>query len=173
MAKIEQIQIKFVPVEDRLLMRVAGNEGLEFRFWLTRRFVRMIWPALGKALQLSPGVQTQASPLAQREVLAFEHEKAVSDADFGTPYKEASPKTLPLGDEPLLLSKMQLRREPDGSFMMSLGPESGAGIDLAINDKLLHSVAELMANGAQLAQWELPPLVAGTVAAQAVTPTVN
>lgn len=172
MAKIEQIQIKFVPVEDRLLMRVAGDEGLEFRFWLTRRFVKMIWPALGKALQLSPGVQTQASPLAQREVLAFEHEKAVSDADFNTPYKE-SPKTLPLGDEPILLSKMQLRRDQDGSFMMSLGPESGAGIDLAINNKLLHSVAELIANGAQLAQWEIPPLVAGTVAALAEKPTVN
>jgi hypothetical protein len=172
MAKIEQIQIKFVPVEDRLLMRVAGDEGLEFRFWLTRRFVKMIWPALGKALHLSPGVQTQASPLAQREVLAFEHEKAVSDADFITPYKE-SPKTLPLGDAPILLSKMQLRRDQDGSFMMSLAPETGAGIDLAINDKLLHSVAELIANGAQLAQWELPPLVAGTVAVQPEAPTVN
>ncbi len=172
MAKIEQIQIKFVPVEDRLLMRVAGDEGLEFRFWLTRRFVKMIWPALGNALQLSPTIQTQASPIAQREVLAFEHEKAVSDADFNTPYKE-TPKTLPLGDEPILLSKMQLRRNPDGAFTMSLGPESGAGIDLAINNKLLHSVAELIANGAQLAQWELPPLVASADATRTETPTVN
>ncbi|MGR9090518.1 MAG: hypothetical protein ACU85U_08065 [Gammaproteobacteria bacterium] len=172
MAKIEQIQIKFVPVEDRLLMRVAGDEGLEFRFWLTRRFVKMIWPALGNAMQLSPTVRTQASPIAQREVLAFEHEKAVSDADFATPYKE-SPKTLPLGSEPILLSKMQLRRDRGGSLTMSLGPESGPGIDLAINNKLLHSVAELIANGAQLAQWELPPLVAGVAAAPLETPTVN
>lgn len=172
MAKIEQIQIKFVPVEDRLLMRVAGDEGLEFRFWLTRRFVKMIWPALGNALKLSPTIQTQASPIAQREVLAFEHEKAVSDADFKTPYKE-SPKTLPLGDAPILLSKMQLRRNPDGAFTMSLGPETGAGIDLAINNKLLHSVAELIANGAQLAQWELPPFVTTTAAGPAETPTVN
>ncbi len=153
-------------------MRVAGDEGLEYRFWLTRRFVKMIWPALGKALQLSPTVQTQANPLAQREVLAFEHEKAVSDADFDTPYKD-SPKTLPLGDAPILLSKMQLRRDPDGAFTMSLGPESGAGIDLAINNKLLHSVTQLIANGAQLAQWELPPLVAGTAVVQPAAPTVN
>ena len=153
-------------------MRVAGDEGLEFRFWLTRRFVKMIWPALGGALQLSPTVQTQASPVAQREVLAFEHEKAVSDADFATPYKE-SPKALPLGSEPVLLSKMQLRHNQDGSLTMSLGPESGAGIDLAINNKLLHSVTELIANGAKLAQWELPPLVVGTAEASPETPTVN
>jgi len=155
MAQIEQMQIKFDPVEDRLLMRVSGGDNLEFRFWLTRRFVKLMWPALSHALKQSPLVQTQLSPLARKEMLAFEHQKAVSDSDFRTPYRE-TPKTCPLGDEPVLLAKMQTRRNADGSFTLALGPQSGAGIDLALNNGLLHSLAELIRNGAALAHWELP-----------------
>jgi len=154
-------------------MRVSGGDEIEFRFWLTRRFVKLIWPALGKALQQSPTVQTQVSPDAKREVLAFEHEKAVHDSDFKTPYRE-TPKQLPLGNEPILLAKMQLRRNADGSTTLALGPESGAGIDLALNAGLLHSLTELLSNGAQLAQWELPPLVDESAATSAPEhPTVN
>lgn len=155
MAQIDQIQIKFVAVEDRLMLRVSSNDNLEFRFWMTRRFVKLIWPALGKALKETPRIQTQASPTAKKELLAFEHQKAVSDSDFRTPYKE-TPKDLPLGDQPLLLAKMQIRRNEDGSTIMSLGPEEGAGIDLALNTGLLHSLAELISNGARIAEWELP-----------------
>lgn len=173
MAQIEQIQIKFDPIQDRLLMRVAGGNQLEFRFWLTRRFVKLMWPALDTAMTQSPLAQTQASPVAKKEVLAFEHEKAVSNSDFKTPYKE-TPRTLPLGDEPVLLAKMQLRRDANGATTMSLGPESGPGIDLGLNTGLLHSLAELIRNGVDLAGWEL-----GEIAANKSThaidekPTVN
>jgi len=154
MAQIDQIQIKFVAVEDRLLLRVSSSGDLEFRFWMTRRFVKLIWPALGKMLKETPRIQTQASADAKRELLAFEHDKAVNDSDFKTPYKD-TPRTLPLGEQPVVLAKMQMRREEDGSTIMSLGPEEGAGIDLALNDGLLHSLAELISNGARIAEWEL------------------
>ncbi len=137
MTQISQIQIKYVAVADRLMLRVSSNDDLEFRFWMTRRFIKLIWPALGEALKQTPRIQTQVSQAAQNELLAFEHNKAVSDSDFTTPYKETS-KKLPLGNAPILLVKMQMRRTDDGSTVMSLGPEKGAGIDLALNPGLLH-----------------------------------
>ena len=38
---------------------------------------------------------------------------------------------------------------------MALAPEQGPGIDLALNAKLLHSLSELISNGARLAEWQL------------------
>jgi hypothetical protein len=173
MAHIDQIQIKFVAVEDRLLLRVSSSDDLEFRFWMTRRFVKLIWPALGKALKATPRIQTQSSPAAKRELLAFEHQKAVIDSDFKTPYKE-TPKTLPLGNSPVLLAKMQMRRNDDGSTVMSLGPEEGAGIDLALDTGLLHSLAELISNGARVAEWDLvSPIEDNSTTAAPADATVN
>lgn len=154
MAQISQIQIKYIAAEDRLLLRVSSSDDREFRFWMTRRFIKMIWPALGNALKQSSRIQTQSSPAAKRELLAFEHHQAVSDSDFTTPYRD-TPKTLPLGNAPIVLAKMQLRRKDDGSTVMSLGPERGTGIDLALDTAVLHSLTELISNGARIAGWDL------------------
>ena len=154
MANIEQIQIKFVAVEDRLLLRVSSSDALEFRFWMTRRFVNLMWPALHKALAETPRIKAQTSLEAKKELLLFEHNKAVSDSDFKTPFKE-TPKTMPLGDQPILLAKMHLRRNDAGATVMALGPEHGAGIDLALTPGLLHSLIELIGNAARIAEWNL------------------
>ena len=154
MAQIQQIQIKFVAAEDRLMLRVAGSDNTEFRFWLTRRFVRLIWPSIVASLEQTSTVPAPVSPAAKKEVLAFEHERAMIDSDFKTPYRETA-KALPLGTAPVVLVKMQIRRNADGSLIMALAPENGARIDLALNAKLLHSLAELIANCVRLAQWEL------------------
>ena len=38
---------------------------------------------------------------------------------------------------------------------MALAPEQWPSIDLALNAKLLHSLSELISNGARLAEWQL------------------
>jgi hypothetical protein len=154
MANMQQIQLKFDAIEDSLLLRVSSTDDVEFRFWMTRRFVNLIWPALQKALSETPRIQTQSSPEAKKELLAFEHEKAVSDSDFKTPFKE-TPKNLPLGDQPILLAKMQMPRTDAGATVMALAPEQGPGIDLALNAGLSHSLTELISNAASIAAWDL------------------
>jgi hypothetical protein len=58
--------------------------------------------------------------------------------------------------------------------VMSLGPEEGAGIDLALNTGLLHSLAELISNGAKIAEWELPsPIDGSAISAPPDNVTVN
>ena len=173
MAKIQQIQIKFVAVEDRLLLRVSSSDQVEFRFWMTRRFVNLIWPALQKALADTPRIQTQPSMEVKKELLAFEHQKAVSDSDFKTPFKE-TPKALPLGDQPVLLAKMQLRKSDTGEVVMALAPEQGPGIDLALTASLLHSLTELISNAARIADWALSsPIGDGPLTAVPDNVTVN
>ena len=149
------MQIKFVAAEDRLLLRVASANDEEFQFWLTQRFVKLLYPALREALSRAPNVQTQSSPAAKREVLDFEHQRAVAQTDFATAYRE-SPKTYPLGEQPILITKSQLRPQSDGNLIVALAPDEGQGIDLNLNHHLQHSFAKLISDAAVVAEWELP-----------------
>ena len=46
MSQLHQMQITYVPVEDRLLYRVNTKHRQEFRFWMTRRYVKLLWKGL-------------------------------------------------------------------------------------------------------------------------------
>jgi hypothetical protein len=95
--RLQQLKVDYDAEQDRLLMLVATNEGVELRLSLTRRFVKLLWPLLVKlAEEASPRIRTQASPEARKALLGFEHEHAVSKADFSKPY-DAAGSARPLG----------------------------------------------------------------------------
>lgn len=156
MAQLDQIQISFAAGDDRLLLRVSTHTGEEFRCWLTRRFVKAIRPGLEQALAAHPRIQHQADPLAKQELLRFEHEVARQNSDFATPFKDTS-RALPLGAEPVLLTRGQLRPQSDGGITLALAPEQGGGIDLALNPTLLHSFVALLDQALFATDWDLPP----------------
>ena len=154
MSQIAQVQITFVPREDRLLMRFSTSQDAEFRFWLTRRYVKVLRPHLDKTLTERPEIKTQVNPVAKQELLKFEQQRAVQSSDFKTPYKSAA-KTLPLGEKPVLLTRFQLKPQENGNIALSIGPEQGQGIDLALTPDLVHSIAVLLDQAVSGAEWEL------------------
>lgn len=166
MSQIDQIQITFSAEDDRLLLRLSTQDGAEFRFWLTRRYVRALRPLIGTALARQPHIQTQASPLARQELLRFEQERAVGAADFATPYR-AEPRQLPLGVQPVVLARMQVTPRSDGGIVLGLAPHRGQGVDLALSPPLLHSFGALLEHALAAAEWDLP---AGTAAAAPTAP---
>ncbi len=154
MAQITQIQVRFDPVQDRLLLRVNTQDRLELRFWLTRRMLKLLWPPLLKGLAASAGVDKHRDPSAREAILAFQREKAVAEADFATPYREDAAH-LPLGDTPVLVSRLQLNPQAGGGVVLSLQPDEGPGAELALNEVLLHSLCKLLASTAEAARWDL------------------
>ena len=169
MAQLDQMQISYAGGEDRMMLRVSTGASEEFRFWLTRRFVKLLRPQLEQHLVRQPHIQTQASTTARRELLAFEREQAIQGTDFKTPYRAAE-KTLPLGETPVLLTRFALGRRQDGALVLALAPETGRGVDIALNPQLLHSLAALLDNTAKSAEWDLEP-AAPTEQTQAMAPT--
>ncbi len=77
-------------------------------------------------------------------------------SDFATPFKDAS-RALPLGSEPVLLTRGQLRPQGDGGITLALAPEKGGGIDLALNPTLLHSFVALLDQALEATDWDLAP----------------
>jgi hypothetical protein len=153
--RLRQINIDYDAESDRLLMRIGTSDGAELRLWLTRRYVKLLWPLLVKlAEDASPRIRTQANPEARKALLGLEHEQALSRADFSRPYENKTPTT-PLGESPLLLSRIQTGHDRNGQPIVALHPSDGQGVTLNLDGVLLHSLCRLLQAAAQKSDWDI------------------
>lgn len=154
MAQLNQMQMRYVPQEDRILLRLNTTDRNEFRFWLTRRFTRLLWSAVSRLVSADPQVRTTADPLARQTILAFQHEQALRQANFSRPFEETSAQA-PLGETPLLLDKIQVKGAADGRQILCLVPARGQGVELALSQNLLHAFLRLLTEAVGKAEWDL------------------
>ena len=153
MAKLSQINLQFHAAEDRLLLLIKTDDLAEYRFWLTRRFVKMMWPALVKRMSSNEVVQSQPDTSAKETVLSFQHEEAVSRSDFDTAYSREVNAT-PLGPEPLLVAKLNVKIQ-NSQTTLCLHPVDGQGIEIGLTDMLLHSFCKLLSDAVAKAEWDV------------------
>ncbi len=153
--QLHQITLDFDPEQDRLLMRIATSDAKEVALWLTRRCVRLMWPLLIKMVESSPRIQTRtASAGARAALMGLEHEKAVQQADFSHPYQPLG-REHPLGAAPILVARIHTGRDEHGNHVLGLLPSQGQGINLALDEGLLHSCCQLLQNAVAKAQWDV------------------
>jgi len=165
--RLHQIKIDYIAEQDRLMMQLATSDAVEVRMWLTRRFVKLLWPLLVKlAEEASPRIRTQASAEAKKALLGLEHEQAVARADFSKPY-DASERAMPLGKDPLLLVRIQTGRNPSGQPVVAMHPVEGQGVTLTLDSVLLHSVCRLLQAAVKKSDWDMELKLPGTGQAEA------
>ncbi|NOY70191.1 MAG: hypothetical protein GXP53_12035 [Deltaproteobacteria bacterium] len=157
---LNQINITFNPVEDRLLLRVCatGSEPenpAEFRMWLTRRYVRLLWAVFEKVLDDEVEKIPQYTPDNKGVIRRLQQEADLSQADFSTPYKTPDSPATPLGEAPLLLSKIRLSKNSGNHPVLYLNTEADKGINLTLNTQLVNSMMKLLAQTTDAAQWNL------------------
>lgn len=157
---IRQIQARYDNREDRILLRLSTTDDCEFRFWLTRRFVKRFWSVMVKLLQQDATVRQFAEENTRGAVLGFRHEGYVQEGDFSREF-EARPYRLPLGAEPVLVVKGTGKINDDGTYLLRLHPENGQGIDITLDMKLLHLVSKLLGDAVAQADWDIKLLIHG------------
>jgi hypothetical protein len=123
---IHQVNVSYVGEQDRVLLRINSVDGEEFRIWLTRRLGLQLLPVLDKSSQnqlqsqLPPPDPSAPLPEQRQQILQnFQKEAAAYQGDFQTPYKD-QPAVLPLGEEPLLVTELNLTPQADGKLHMAL-----------------------------------------------------
>lgn len=153
--KLHQLKVDYNAEQDRLLMLIAASDAVELRMWLTRRFVKLLWPLLVKlAEEASPRIRTQANPEARKALLGIEHQQAVQKADFSKAYDSKS-RNMPLGEEPLLLGRIQTGHDRKGQPVLALHPAEGQGVTLTLDAVLLHSVCRLLQAAVKKSGWDM------------------
>jgi hypothetical protein len=149
---LHQIQIRYDPVEDRLLLRVSTTADEEFRFWMTRRFVDGLWGILVRMLEWDEAVRRQFDQETRRNVLEIQHEGYAQQGDFTKAF-ECARRRLPLGEAPVLLGQAKGKKAGEGLHLISLHPQQGQGIDLTLDTKLLHIFVRLLREAVTKAAW--------------------
>ncbi|MBU0500126.1 MAG: hypothetical protein KJ558_07180 [Gammaproteobacteria bacterium] len=155
MAKLRQMNVQFVPQEDRLILRVRSDDDSEIRAWLTRRFTRLLLGILQKILAKE---QPRTEPVSlQSAMQSFRRDAALIGADFATPY-DSSTASHPLGVAPVMLSTIKYQRTDQGIILLTLGMPDGKTISLQLDRNLLHVLIKLLEDGANSAEWEVGAL---------------
>jgi hypothetical protein len=161
--RMHQLKLDFVPEQDRLLLRLTTDNQLEVRLWLTRRAVRLLWPMLVQMVRSTPEVVLQSNPEARDALVGMQHEQALRQANFSKSFEE-TPREMPLGSEPILVARMNTNRDDGGNHVLGLQPQEGKGVNLSLDNTLLHSFCKLVQNAVAKADWdialELPALQA-------------
>jgi len=155
---IHQIQIIHDETEDRLLLRLSTTDSCEFRFWLTRRFTKRLWPMLVKMLEWDRAVTQQVDPETRHTVLDLQHEAYSQQADFTQKFEEpahGAPRRLLLGEAPVLLATAKGTKRDGGGQTLSLHPPTGQGVDINLDTRLLHIFTRLLREQVAKTDWDV------------------
>lgn len=145
--QLRQLQVANDSLQDRLLLRVSTQQNEEIRIWLTRRFLRQIWPAL---LQM-------AERLAPPPAAASDDDEA-SDANdkgsFDQAFIEDDP-LYPLGRKPLLASEAKLDLLENRSLRLTLSEGRERSCSLNLDGELLQFLLAMLRAAEQQSDWNL------------------
>jgi hypothetical protein len=151
--RLEQFSASHDSAQDRLLLRVRTSDEAEFRFWITRRYLALLWPILMKMADEFSARKAPGDPLTRNTLAELAHGEAVGKADFASAYQEGS--LFPLGEEPILLARITVKPIEGKAQTLTLLPQEGQGINLNLDEKLVHVLARLLQEAAIAAEWGL------------------
>lgn len=155
--QIRQIQVASDAVQDRLTLRVATQANEEFRVWITRRYLRELWPHL---------VTMLSGHLAARPQAPAEKPAATApSSSFEQPFKEDNP-LFPLGAMPLLASEATLTAAGDGVARLIFREGRERSFTLNLNGELMQALCAMLRKSADQAGWALALDYAPTAAAE-------
>ena len=151
--KLHQINLGYSPEEDRLLLRINTTGKTEYRLWMTRRYVKLLWKLLTKSVESLPDVKAQAAPETREAVKSFQRQEARQSADYSKKYEDKEAKR-PLGDKASLLTDVRAGPGKNGT-QLTLQTNYGRAINLSLERKLLYSLLDLLVSSTKQAEWNL------------------
>ena len=154
MSSMSQMQMHYLEEEDRFLLRMNTVTEEEYRFWLTRRFIQIFYPLLSNTLYSDPEIKRQLDPANKDAVLSFQQQNAKNQVEYGATFSSA-PKTYPLGENPLLISKASIKSNADNSYDLKLSTKDNKGLYFTLDQNLLHILTTLILDALPKADWQL------------------
>ena len=160
--ELHQIQVTYQPEEDRILCRASfkAEDGLlqEVRAWLTRRFVRELWPVMLEAMERQVALNNPLAAHASGDVIEMEHHasiEAFKDSGNFSHIYEADIRIFPLGEMPMLVTTADFSVSAGEPVRMNLAPATGDGFQITFAQPVLHGFSSLLKDAVRKAEWEL------------------
>ncbi|MCB1906576.1 MAG: hypothetical protein KDH15_04345 [Rhodocyclaceae bacterium] len=139
---IQQLQIAYDALADRLLLRLSTSAGEEYLAHLTRRFVSQIWPGLAASLAAA----APSDPATSTETRG---------GRFDRPYEAPADVEHPLGTTPLLVAEARMERDDQGRLQLQLKERRQRAFSLTLNPSLLRVFCAMLRAAVDAADWGL------------------
>ena len=154
MPRLRQMEAGYNPVHDRLVLFLHMDDLSEFRFWITRRYAKHLWQALLQILEQDPNHEKLQQEELKKVNEAFDQEQSVRKETGAQQFTNRMQHT-PLGAEPILLARLQIKTETGPYPVVCMHPPQGQGIEIAMNRMMILSLLRLLADGVEKADWDL------------------
>jgi hypothetical protein len=156
---IHQIQVRYLPEADRLLMQVRTRAGEQVSIWFTRRLMLRLWTPLQQLASRLAVARTAPDAVAvpeAREMLSrAARERVLEDADFKTPFDRTT-VAQPLGAEPLLASQVELAPTLQQGMTFRIQEHRGRHLSMTLTASLTNAVTQLFERALAASEWNMP-----------------
>jgi len=144
---LQQLNMIYVPEQDRLLLRISTGDDAEYRVWLTRRYCSLLLKVLVEQIEKHGGYQELAS---RQDTL-----ERLRGGALGQAY--APPETLryPLGEQGVLGYRINIGNQPTGAVALQLLPEQGQGVNFTLDKPTLYLLYNVLEQALAGTDWKL------------------
>lgn len=157
---INQVNLAYIPAEDRLLLRFNTQDQAEFKLWVTRAVTRLWLRQLEKSEEALLG---RPSPnhigLDPTESRRLSLASQTQNADFSTPYNEQA-SHYPLGELPSLVIGLGIQAS-ESHVAIQWNLSSRQGLNMKLEKSVYLALVRLLLSALPTANWGLTGQGAG------------
>jgi hypothetical protein len=155
-ASIQQLNLGYDALQDRLLLRLGLSDGTEIKIWLTRRIVKAVWGLLQSADLLpvtAPDMFTsQTSDALDQAAKQATEQKTLKQLDFTETYDASRTN---LTDAPILPRECRILALDNGQHVMELLADEQLNLRIPMNQELIQALTNMLQITSKEAGWDL------------------
>lgn len=169
---IQQLNLGYHQVQDRLLFRVGLSDDTELALWLTHRMARLMWQLLNNEAHLPQPQQAEATASPEAAVLAFKQEaqavETLQALDFETAY---TPRQEVMQQGPSLVTELTLIKPEHASALLEMHCEDGLNVALNLNQDSVLAICNMLQLTTKDAAWDIGASSSAVANAVVIHPT--
>lgn len=151
---IQQLNLGYNPVQDRLLFRVGLSDDTELALWLTHRMAKRLWQLLNNEAHLPQSQTVEQLPAAA--VQAFKQEaqalETLQTLDFETAY---TPRQEVMQQGPSLVTELTLTKPEHASALLEMHCEGDLNVALNLNHDSVLAICNMLQLTCKDAAWDI------------------
>lgn len=143
---IKQLQLLYNSNEDRILLSIATPTDQVMRAWITRRYVKILVPAL-----------QGLNPQTLKPMVDIAQQSEAEDANYNLESEFSEPENakFPLGNQPIILNSLRFVKKESEIARLALEPKTGSGILLNLYPPFARALQNQLAGAIIKADWQL------------------
>jgi hypothetical protein len=144
---LQQINITYNPIEDRMLFKLRAGNNQEYRLWFTRRFTRILMKLLLEKMNTFGGADSIA--------VSNDTQQDIKNGALSKKYVVPEVPEYPLGESGIIPSKMNVSELKNGGIVVQFSNNANKGMKLNMDKKMLFMVHNLLVQCITKAEWNL------------------